>query len=198
MSSEAAKLKKFNGCDIRVVKCDAAEHIDTRHMVGAILLSCKPRLGGVWHAAGVLSDGLLHSQNFQSFKRVYAPKAYGAWALHEMLTTSPLHACVLFSSVAALLGGAGQSNYSAANCCLDATSSLRRSVGLAASSIQWGPWADVGMAAEGSINARMQASGIGLITLADGANAFVSAMSPGGPVVQTMVLMKWGLSLIHI
>ena len=40
--------------------------------------------------------------------RVYGPKAHGAWALQRGTAALPLEACALFSSVAALLGGAGQ------------------------------------------------------------------------------------------
>ena len=66
---------------------------------------------------------------------------------------------MLFSSVAALLGSAGQANYSAANCCLDATSALRRAGGLASSSVQWGPWGEVGMVGGEAASAHLEARG---------------------------------------
>ena len=66
------------------------------------------RLRGVWHAAGVLSDALLARQTAATLARVYGPKAHGAWALQRCTAALPLEACALFSSVAALLGGAGQ------------------------------------------------------------------------------------------
>ena len=122
----------------------------------------------MWHAAGVLSDGLLRSQTAATVRRVFAPKAVGAWALQQAAAPSPLDACVLFSSIAALLGGTAQSNYAAANTALDSLGGARRVRGLIASSVQWGPWAEVGMAADASVNARIQAMGIGLIGLAEG------------------------------
>eukprot|EP00962_Isochrysis_galbana_P061676 scaffold42041_cov562-Isochrysis_galbana.AAC.1 len=67
-------------------------------------------------------------------RRVYAPKAHGAWNLKRACGALRLEACVLFSSVAALLGGVGQANYAAANCCLDSLSGSRRLHGLPASS----------------------------------------------------------------
>ena len=166
--TERARLASLAGCAVRAAACDAAEEADVRRLVAGASAGGDggARLAGVWHAAGVLADGLLRSQTAQAFRRVYAPKAVGGWGLQRASAASPLDACVLFSSVAALLGSAGQANYAAANCCLDATSALRRAVGLASSSVQWGPWGEVGMSAEESLKARVQASGFGLITMA--------------------------------
>ncbi|CEL93269.1 unnamed protein product, partial [Vitrella brassicaformis CCMP3155] len=74
----------------------------------------------------------------------------GAMHLHELSvdTKLPLDHFVMFSSVASLFGNLGQSNYSAANSCLDALTEYRRSKKLAAQSIQWGPWTEQGMAAD--------------------------------------------------
>ena len=65
-----------------------------------------------------------------------------------------------------MLGGAGQSNYSASNVCLDALAVSKRTVGQAGVSVQWGGWAEMGMAARGAALKRMKAiamaSGFGL------------------------------------
>ena len=60
---------------------------------------------GVCHAAGVLADGVLLKQSANTLARVLAPKAHGASVL-GLTARTPLHACVFFSSTAALLGGA--------------------------------------------------------------------------------------------
>jgi NAD(P)-dependent dehydrogenase (short-subunit alcohol dehydrogenase family)/aryl carrier-like protein len=106
-----------------------------------------PALAGVFHAAGVVQDGVLLRQSWESFATVLAPKVAGSWNLHELTRDQALDHFVMFSSAAGLLGSSGQASYAAANAFLDALSHHRRRLGLPAVSIAWGPWANVGMAA---------------------------------------------------
>ncbi len=104
-------------------------------------------LRGVVHAAGLLDDGMLLALDAERFQRVMAPKIGGAWNLHALTRELPLDFFVLFSSASSLLGSSGQGAYAAANAYLDALAHHRRSEGLPALSINWGPWAQVGLAA---------------------------------------------------
>jgi len=54
----------------------------------------------------------------------------------------------MFSSISSLIGTPGQANYAAANSFLDALAHHRHAQGMAALSINWGPWAGAGMASE--------------------------------------------------
>jgi acyl carrier protein len=105
-----------------------------------------PPLAGVVHAAGVIDDGLLLNQTSERFLRVCDPKVQGTWNLHEATAKRPLDFFILFSSVAAVMGSPGQSNYAAANAFLDAMGSVRRNAGLPALVVNWGAWAGAGMA----------------------------------------------------
>src|SRR5579871_2839225 len=69
------------------------------------------------------------------------------WALHQATQNISLDYFVLFSSIAASIGSAGQSNYAAANGFLDQLALYRHQQCLAATSINWGPWDALGMAA---------------------------------------------------
>jgi myxalamid-type polyketide synthase MxaE and MxaD len=114
----------------------------------AILDALDAPLIAVFHAAGVLADALVRNQDHDALARALAPKIAGAWNLHRLTRDRPLRHFVLYSSVAALIGSPGQSNYAAANAFLDALAEHRHALGLPALSVAWGSVADVGLAAQ--------------------------------------------------
>ncbi|MBJ8338087.1 alpha/beta fold hydrolase [Antrihabitans sp. YC3-6] len=126
------------GAEVRVEVCDVAD----RGAVGALLDSLQWPLTAVVHAAGVLDDGVVESMSQESLAGVLRPKVDGALVLHELTAGLDVSAFVLFSSMAALVGSAGQANYAAANAGLDAVAVLRRAQGLPGVSLAWGLWAD--------------------------------------------------------
>jgi hypothetical protein len=128
------------------VSADVAERDDVAMLMERIDRGGLP-LAGIVHAAGVLDDGMLSGQSWERFLRVMAPKVAGAWHLHEQTRQRALDFFVLFSAGASILGSPGQGNYAAANAFMDALAQERRAAGMPALAINWGPWADVGMAA---------------------------------------------------
>ena len=105
--------------------------------------------GGIIHCAGVLRDSMLSKQSWGTFEEVLAPKAWGALFLHNALRRHnvELMMFVVFSSVTSLMGNLGQTSYGAANAALDALCAARAALNLPALAVQWGPWANFGMAA---------------------------------------------------
>jgi phthiocerol/phenolphthiocerol synthesis type-I polyketide synthase D len=103
-------------------------------------------LRGVVHAAAVLDDKLVTTLSGESLEHVWTPKAAGALRLHEATASRQLDWWAGFSSAASLLGSPGQAAYACANAWLDALVAWRRASGLAAIAINWGQWADVGIA----------------------------------------------------
>jgi malonyl CoA-acyl carrier protein transacylase/NAD(P)-dependent dehydrogenase (short-subunit alcohol dehydrogenase family) len=135
------------GARVVVVKADVTQEEQVASVLAEISQSMPP-LKGIFHAAGVLEDGLLVQQKWEDFVKVMAPKVAGAWILHTLTRDMELDFFVLFSSAASLLGWWGQGNYAAGNAFLDGLAHHRQDQGLAALSINWGPWAEVGMAAD--------------------------------------------------
>ena len=147
------------GATVLVVQADSADE----QAVRALLEQCAAvaPLAGIVHAAGVLDDGALITQTRERLANVMRPKAEGVWQLHRQTLHLDLDFFVCFSSLAALVGNPGQSTYAAANGFMDGLMQARQAQGLPALSINWGPWAEVGMAAP--LQKQLQQQGIRLI-----------------------------------
>ncbi len=138
------------GLDVRPLLADVTHRAGLASALSQA--SAAAPLRGVIHAPGVLADGALLTQSWSRFSSVLGPKVWGAWNLHELTADASLDFFVVFSSVAGLLGNAGQSNHAAANAFLAALTHWRRAQGLPALCIDWGPWSGIGAAAAGAKN----------------------------------------------
>jgi NADPH:quinone reductase-like Zn-dependent oxidoreductase len=133
------------GAQVRVYRADVARRDELFAAVAAAGEELPP-LRGVVHAAGTLADALAVQLDRAGFTKVLPPKVQGAWWLHEATEGAALDFFLLFSSMASVIGAQGQGNYAAANMFLDVLAHHRRSGGLPALTINWGPWGFGGMA----------------------------------------------------
>jgi NADPH:quinone reductase-like Zn-dependent oxidoreductase len=156
-----ARLRE-QGADVMVASIDVADGQQMRDLLSRVRATMPP-LGGIIHAAGVLANDLLVKLDADRFRAVMPSKVTGAWHLHEATRDVPLDFFVLFSSLASLIGSPGQANYAAANAFLEGLATHRLSLGLPALSIGWGPWSEIGMAADAHNLARLGDLGMGML-----------------------------------
>ncbi|WP_308789574.1 SDR family NAD(P)-dependent oxidoreductase [Polyangium mundeleinium] len=167
-AQEAIAAMETTGAKILVASADVSRSEEAERVFG-LLDAQMPKLAGIVHAAAILEDRTLLEQTEQSFRNVFAPKALGAWNLHALSEGRDLDFFILYSSVAALLGSPGQSNYTASNAMLDALSHERQRRGLCGMSIQWGPFSEVGLAAtDDSRGKRLESRGMASLTPREG------------------------------
>jgi NADPH:quinone reductase-like Zn-dependent oxidoreductase len=138
-----------------------------------------PPIRGVFQSTGVLDDGVLLHQTWQRFATVFAPKVRGSTNLHELTRGDPLECFVLYSSLAGMLGSAGQANHAAANAFLDTLAAARRLEGLPALSVNWGPWAEAGAAVRYGVVARGGTKGLAAISSSDAFDVLALALTRG-------------------
>ena len=171
-AAEAIEALRARGVTVAVELADVTDAAALDAMLERIDATLPP-LGGVIHSVGVLSDGALTNQTWQKFTDVLWPKVLGAWHLHRATADRDLDLFVLFSSVAGVLGNAGQANHSAANAFLDQLAAHRRALGLPGQSIAWGAWSGLGEAEEQRerIARQLEAQGTGWIAPTQGLRA---------------------------
>ncbi len=188
----AVRALEALGASVRLEAFDVADE----GRLGAFLTSYQdeahPPIRGVIHAAGVIQDSLLLRMTSADVAAVMRPKVVGAWALHRLTAHLPLDFFVLYSSATSVLGQVGQANYGAANAFEDALAWHRRAQGLPATSINWGPWAEIGLFARLGLSERAGLAGIAGITPTQGMAALDHILALG--TAQAVVLnADWAL-----
>ena len=135
---------RASGVQVHVITADLTSDTDTAGLIAA--MAEMPGLRGIFHAAAVVDDVLLTALTPEQVSRVLAPKMAGALNLHRHTAGLALDFFILCSSIAVPMTQPGQAAYAAGNSFLDAFAAYRQSLGLPATSIQWGVWADTGLA----------------------------------------------------
>jgi len=166
VSSAAAGVVK-SGCFVRMTRCDVSLSEEASTVLsGDARSGAMDERAALIHAGGVLRDATIPNQTSGSVAAAMAPKASGLFRLAVSSFARASHSTTLFSSVASLLGSAGQANYCAANGWLDAWAKGTAHEGVNATSVQWGAWGGGhGMASDSpGVLARMERLGIGVLS----------------------------------
>jgi aryl carrier-like protein len=123
---------------------------------------------------------------------VLRPKVRGGWLLHRLFKDYALDFFILFSSTGSVIASLGQGNYAAGNAFLDALAHYRRSQGLPALSIGWGPWS-VGMVEQLKLEQFYIKRGIELITPEVGMQILARVLGQR-PIHLTAITANWTLA----
>jgi polyketide synthase PksN len=146
----ALESMRAAGGEVIYAQADVSKREDVERLVRV----CKDNYGGlhgIIHSAGVLRDAYLRNKTRDEMAAVFAPKIRGSVLLDDATRDEPLDFFVMFSSLAALAGNAGQSDYSFANHFMDAFAAQRNARARAgqrhgkALSLNWSIWAEGGM-----------------------------------------------------
>ncbi|AXO35336.1 malonyl CoA-acyl carrier protein transacylase [Micromonospora sp. B006] len=161
------------GTRVTLASCDVADRAALATLLDSI--PAELPLSAVVHTAAALDDNVVDAVSVDQLANALRAKVDAARNLDELTRGSDLSAFVLFSSLAGLMGAAGQATYAPGNAFLDALAQRRRAEGLPATSLAWGLWADGGVSA-GDFEQRLSRTGFGAMAPETAVRAFNRAL----------------------
>lgn len=163
-------------------------------------------INGIIHSAGVLRDSFIRNKTREDFDAVLAPKLQGTLNLDAATLEEPLDFFVLFSSMAAVAGNAGQADYGYANHYMDSFAFARermRAEGVRRGktlSLNWSLWADGGMRVDEQTEQMFTRTlGLKLLATDTGTAAMIDALASDATQlavlegIQDKIEIAWGL-----
>ena len=141
------------GVDVELAAVDAADRAALERCLDGYRAT-HPPLRGVLHTAMVLRDGLIDSLSEEDIAVSLAAKTQAGWNVHAYCEAKKLalDLFVVFSSISAVVGNLGQSNYCVGNLGLEGLVYHRRAKGLPGCVLNLGGVYDAGaVARDGSI-----------------------------------------------
>jgi len=155
------------GAKVHYLPCDVTQPESVKEAVDQILKDTSS-IDVILHAAGIEKSRKIETKPFEEFVQILSVKVNGFYNLFKAFESRGVlpHQVVFFSSVAGRFGNAGQTDYSAAN---DFLSKLAGVFSLEypqmnCVSIDWGAWAEVGMASRGFLPELMKQAGIEMLS----------------------------------
>lgn len=174
-------LKTFKG-EAVYIQADVSRKEDVKNLITEIRKKFQT-LDGILHSAGVVKDGLIAAKKRSHIDQVVAPKVFGTLYLDAATKDLNLDFFALFSSLAAVMGNAGQSDYAFANAFMDDFASMRNTLMQSNKrsgktiAVNWPLWRSGGMHVSAEIE-RWMKDAMGLIPLEteNGLNIFNAAL----------------------
>ncbi|PNY20709.1 Polyketide synthase [Tolypocladium capitatum] len=115
---------KSLGCRVDALKCDVTVASEVEQVM-------RKGLANGWR------DSIFQNMTIEKWNTATRPKILGTWNLHALLPRD-LDFFILLSSMSGIIGNSGQANYCAGNAYEDAVARHRRSLGLAATTLNIG------------------------------------------------------------
>ena len=141
----AIQTLEKNGAAVEYISADITNPDQMRSAMDEVRSNIG-EINGVINAAGVINDQLLVLNNVESMSRVLNTKVLGTLILESLFDNSTLDFWISCSSVNAIIGTAGQSDYVAANQFLDLHAQLgKKNKNTKVISINWPGWKETGM-----------------------------------------------------
>ncbi|UCH94146.1 MAG: SDR family NAD(P)-dependent oxidoreductase, partial [Candidatus Aminicenantes bacterium] len=173
------------GAEVTVIRADISRRQEVEQLVKQVKKQFK-HLNGIIHSAGVVRDSFILKKTTRQMDEVLAPKVYGTVYLDEVTRDEPLDFFVLFSSLAAVIGNAGQCAYAYGNRFMDEYARVREGLRQAGErkgmsiSINWPLWEEGGMKIPGEHRSHpAEQSGMKPLPTAAGIKAWKTALISG-------------------
>lgn len=187
-AEQTARFRKLEslGAEVAYIKTDIASYENVKDLVKSAAARFK-QINGVIHCAGLIRDAFILKKTREEMDAVLAPKVYGTIYLDEALKEENLDFFVMFSSITAVLGNAGQSDYAYANSFMDYFAERREQLRKEQKrhgrtiTINWTLWKDGGMRITGPEQASLfERTGLAPLPTEEGLKTLeFSFQSPG-------------------
>jgi len=142
----AVEALEAAGAEVLVACADVCNLEEMRAAVAVATGRFGP-IAAVLHSAGTIDDAPMLARTPLAAEAVLAPKVHGTQVILELFPDGAVGLVVLFSSSSTATAPAGQADYVAANAYLDAVAEARAGGRTRVLALNWGIWAEVGMAA---------------------------------------------------
>jgi NADPH:quinone reductase-like Zn-dependent oxidoreductase/NADP-dependent 3-hydroxy acid dehydrogenase YdfG len=182
------------GVMVEFYACDVADAENVSRVFATMAENALwPPIRGIIQSAAVLRDSIFQNMTHAQWMEAIKPKVQGTWNLHQASLNEPcvkegLDFFVMLASISGFVGNRGQANYAAGNSYQDALAKYRRSLGLAATSVNLGLMQDIGLIAERGGQSNLQDDTVVPLTAKDFDLIFKVAMNSEGHDVPAQII----------